>query len=61
MRAGLLPVLVLAGAVAPLAISSRPPVAELGMAMAVMLFLATMLGAVLGPSLLRWLGTIIPK
>jgi hypothetical protein len=53
-RAALLPPLVLAGAVAPLAISSRPSVAEFGMAMALLLLLASLLGLILVPALTRW-------
>jgi hypothetical protein len=54
MRAALVPPLVLAGAVAPLAISSRPAVAELGAVMALMLLTAAVLCLVLIPALARW-------
>jgi hypothetical protein len=55
MRAALLPPVVLAGAVAPLAISSRPAVAELGAVMALMLLTATFLSLLLIPAASRWL------
>ena len=56
IRAGLLPPVVLAGAVAPLAVSTRPEVAELGGLMALLLLMAAFLCVVLLPSLARWLG-----
>ncbi len=55
MRAAILPPVVLAGAVAPLAISSRPAVAELGAIMALMLLTATVLSLLLIPAAARWL------
>lgn len=58
MRAALLPPVVLAGAVAPLAISSRPAVAELGAVMALLLLTATFLSVLLIPALSRWLRTL---
>lgn len=57
-RAALLPPLALAGAVAPLALSSRPAVAELGILMSLLLVMASILCIVLVPALARWLGTL---
>lgn len=54
LRAALLPLLALAAAVAPLALSSRPSVAEVGVALAMLLVLAALLVAVLVPALARW-------
>ncbi len=59
MRAGLLPPLVLAGAVAPLTISSRAAVAELGGVMAAMLLTAALLCLLLMPPMARWLKHLI--
>lgn len=58
IRTALLPLIVLAGAVAPLAISSHAAVAELGGILAVMLLLAAMLCLLLVPSLARWLKSL---
>ena len=55
IRTALLPLIVLAGAVAPLAISSRPAVAELGGILAIMLLMAAMLCLLLVPAVARWL------
>lgn len=55
MRAGLLPPIVLAGAVAPLTISSRATVAELGAVLAAMLVTGAVLCLLLMPSIGRWL------
>ena len=55
IRAALLPPLALAGAVAPLAISSRPAVAELGALMSLLFLMAAALCIVLVPALSRWL------
>jgi len=56
IRAGLLPPVVLAGAVAPLAVSTNPQVAELGGLMALLLLIAAFLCLVLLPPLTRWFG-----
>ena len=58
VRTALLPLVVLAGAVAPLTISSRSGVAELGVIVSVMLLLAAMLCLLLVPALARWLKAI---
>lgn len=58
MRSALLPLVALAGAVAPLAISTRPAIAELGALMAVMLLLGAILAIILVLPLLRWLQQI---
>jgi hypothetical protein len=55
MRTAVLPLVVLAGAVAPLAISLRSSVAELGGMLAVMLLLAALLCLLLVPALARWM------
>ena len=55
IRAALLPPLALAGAVVPLAISSRPAVAELGALMSLLFLMAAVLCIVLVPALSRWL------
>lgn len=54
MRAGLVPPLALAGAVIPLAVSSRAAVAELGALMALLLAMAALLCILLVPALCRW-------
>jgi len=53
-RAALLPPLVLAGAVAPLTISSRPSVAELGQSLSLLLLVAAVLSLLLVPAMDRW-------
>jgi hypothetical protein len=58
LRAALLPPLALAGAVGPLALSSRPSVAEVGGALALLLLIAALLVVMLVPALARWLDTI---
>ena len=58
LRAALLPLITLAAAVAPLALSSRPSVAEVGVALALLLALAALLVAVLVPALARWFDTM---
>jgi hypothetical protein len=55
IRTALLPLAVLAGAVAPLALSTRPAVAELGGILAVMLVMAAALCLLLVPAVARWL------
>lgn len=55
LRAALLPPLALAAAAAPLVISSRPAVAELGAALAMLLLIAGMLIFLVVPALARWL------
>jgi hypothetical protein len=54
LRGALLPPLLLAGAVGPLALSSRPSVAEVGAALAVLLMIAALLSFLLVPALARW-------
>lgn len=54
LRAALLPPLALAGAVGPLALSSRPAVAELGTGLAMLLAAAALLGILLVPAMARW-------
>ncbi len=61
MRTALLPLVVLAGAVLPLAISSRSSVAELGGILAVMLLMAAVLCLLLVPALARWLRALTPN
>lgn len=58
LRAALVSPLALAGAVAPLAISSRPVFSDLGVFLAGMLFLAALLCFLLVPSLQRWLASL---
>jgi hypothetical protein len=58
IRAAMLPPIVLASAVAPLAISTRPPVAELGVLMALMLAIAAALCTILTPAVIRWIGRL---
>lgn len=58
MRAVLLPPLTLAAAAAPLVISSRPAVAELGAALALLLVIVALLIVVLVPALTRWLAML---
>lgn len=54
LRAGLLPLVVMAGAVVPLALSTRPAVRDIGGFMAVTLVLAALLCLVLVPAAVRW-------
>lgn len=58
LRAALLPPLALAGAVGPLALSSRPAVAEVGGVLALLLVLAGLLVSLLVPALSRWIDTL---
>ena len=58
LRAALLPPLALAGSVGPLALSSRPTVAEVGAALALLLLLAAVLSVLLVPAMARWIGTL---
>lgn len=55
LRAVLLPPITLAGAVAPLVISSRPAVAELGASLALLFLIVALLVVLLVPALARWL------
>jgi multidrug efflux pump subunit AcrB len=61
LRAALLPPLALAGAVAPLALSSRPSVSEVGGALAVLLLIAAALSVLLVPTLARWIDTMMGR
>ena len=61
LRAALLPPLALAGAVGPLALSSRPVVAEAGAVLALLLVVAALLVGLLVPALSRWLGSLPPR
>ena len=54
LRAGLLPLLVMAAVVAPLAMSSRPAVRDIGSFMAIVLVVAAVLCVVLVPAAVRW-------
>ncbi|MCA3573961.1 MAG: hypothetical protein IOC86_08580 [Aestuariivirga sp.] len=54
-RGALLPPMVLAAAVAPLAVSSRPAVSEVGAALAMLLVMTALLSILLVPALARWL------
>jgi len=54
LRAAVLPLLALAVAVAPLALSSRPSVAEVGAALAMLLVLAALLAIIMVPAMARW-------
>jgi hypothetical protein len=58
LRAALLPPLALAGAVGPLALSSRPSVAEVGAALGLLLVIAALLSILLVPVLARWFGSL---
>jgi hypothetical protein len=58
LRAALLPPLVLAATVGPLALSSRPAVAEVGAALALLLVIAALLCSLLVPALARWFATL---
>lgn len=55
LRAVLLPPITLAGAAAPLVISSRPAVAELGASLAMLFLIVALLIVLLVPALARWL------
>lgn len=55
LRAVLLPPITLAGAAAPLVISSRPAVAELGASLAMLFLIVALLIMLLVPALARWL------
>jgi hypothetical protein len=61
LRAALLPPLTLAGVVGPLALSSRPSVAEVGGALALLLLIAAFLALILVPTLARWLGALADR
>ena len=61
LRAALLPPLALAGAVGPLALSSRPSVAEVGAALAMLLLIAALLSVLLVPAMARWLDTLMGR
>ncbi len=54
IRSALIPPLVMAGAVAPLAISSRPAVSDLGSVVALMMLSAALICLLLVPALARW-------
>ena len=58
IRAALLPPLALAVAVAPLSLSSRPAVAEVGSALAMLLLMAALLSVLLVPAIARWLESL---
>ena len=55
LRAVLLPPITLAGAAAPLVISSRPAVAEIGASLAMLFLIVALLVVLLVPALARWL------
>ncbi|MEI7599486.1 MAG: hypothetical protein WCJ41_09200 [Aestuariivirga sp.] len=55
LRAVLLPPITLAGAAAPLVISSRPAVAELGASLSMLFLIVALLIVLLVPALARWL------
>lgn len=57
-RAASLPPVALAGAVAPLALSSRPAVAELGISLGLLLLVVALLSLILVPALDRWTGAL---
>lgn len=61
LRAALLPPLALAGAVAPLALSSRPSVAEVGGGLAVLLLIAAVLSVLLVPAMARWIDSMMGR
>lgn len=58
LRAALLAPITLAGAVAPLVISSRPAVAEAGLVLALLMLIAALLSILLVPALARWLAAL---
>lgn len=61
LRAALLAPVTLAAAVAPLMISSRPAVAEVGMVLALLLLIAALLSILLVPALARWLAALADR
>jgi hypothetical protein len=61
LRAALLPPLALACAVGPLALSSRPSVAEVGPALALLFLIAAALSLLLVPAMARWLDTLLGR
>jgi hypothetical protein len=60
-RTALLPLLVLAGAVAPLALSANPPVSDYGLSATVFLVFATALCMILIPSLGQWVRQFLSR
>ncbi len=58
LRAALLAPVTLAGAVLPLAVSSRPAVAEAGLVLALLMLIAALLSILLVPALSRWLAAL---
>jgi hypothetical protein len=58
LRAALLAPVTLAGAVAPLAASSMPAVAEAGVVLALLMLIAALLSMLLVPALARWLAAL---
>lgn len=61
LRAALLPPFALAGAVAPLALSSRPAIAEVGGGLAVLFLIAAVLCLLLVPALARWINLMMGR
>jgi hypothetical protein len=61
LRAAFLPPLALAGAVAPLAVSSRPSVAEVGGGLALLLLVVAVLNIMLVPAMARWIDTLMGR
>jgi hypothetical protein len=61
LRAALLPPLALAGAVGPLAVSSRPSVAEVGGGLAMLFLIAALLSILLVPAMARWLNALFGR
>lgn len=61
IRAAILPVLVLAGTVMPLAISTNQPVAELGLMMTAFLIMVAALNAVIVPAMATWLRQVLDR
>lgn len=59
VRAALLAPVTLAGAVAPLVVSSRPAVAEAGLVLALLMLVAALLSILLVPALARWLASLV--
>ncbi len=57
-RASLMTPVALAAAAAPLVISTRPSVAELGAVSALLMVIATLLAALLAPALVRWMAML---
>jgi uncharacterized protein len=60
-RTALLPLLVLAGAVAPLALSANPPVSDYGLSATLFLVIATALCMILIPSLGQWVRQFLSR